>query len=154
LDIVMQIDPEEKRPLADKRMEKYLIRRAFDDDYGQPTNEVFLPDDILWRQKEQFSDGVGYDWVDGVKAYAEEKITDKMFERREELFKENTPVTKEDYLYRSIFERLFPNGYATNTVPYQSSVACSTEAVMKWDEKFENNVDPSGRVIDVHDKSV
>ena len=154
LDVVMQIDPEEKRPLADKRMEKYIIRRAFDDDYGQPTNEVFLPDDILWRQKEQFSDGVGYDWVDGVKEYAEKKITDKMFSEKEELFKENTPVTKEDYLYRSIFEQLFPNGYATNTVPYQSSVACSTEAVMKWDVNFENNVDPSGRVIDVHDKSV
>ena len=154
LDVVMRINPEDKRPLADKRIEKYIIRRAFDDDYGQPTNEVYLPDDILWRQKEQFSDGVGYNWVDGVKAHAEEKITDEMFANREELFKENTPVTKEDYLYRSIFERLFPNGYATNTVPYQSSVACSTEEVMKWDTRFENNIDPSGRVIDVHDSSI
>ena len=107
---------------------------------------------MLWRQKEQFSDGVGYSWIDALRDYAEQQVSDVKFEQRAVRFPVNTPVTKEAYLYREIFEELFKLPSAVSTVPYGNSVACSTETAIAWDEKFKNMADPSGRAVtDVHD---
>jgi len=153
LDLAMSLDPEEKRirtkNLAkpeDKRIEKWAVRKAFD-----TPDDPYLPDEILWRQKEQFSDGVGYGWVDALKDAAEAEISDQMFENAANRFEYNTPLTKEGFRYRQIFERLFPGKAAYETVPGGKSIACSTERAMSWDASFAGRADPSGRAAGVHD---
>ncbi len=145
LDVAMMLDPELKLPRNAKRekpIEKYLLRAAFDGT---------LPDEILWRQKEQFSDGVGYAWINGLKAHAEQEISDGMMRGAHERFPVKTPETKEAYLYRQIFEHHFPSATAVNCVPFERSVACSTATALLWDEAFQKMADPSGRaVMDVH----
>lgn len=141
LDVAMHINPKDKM-CPGKTIEKKVLREAFDG---------MLPDEVLWRQKEQFSDGVGYGWIDALRDYAEEQVSDRKFAERADRFPVNTPVTKEAYLYREIFEDLFKLPSAVKTVPYGKSVACSTETAIAWDEKFKNMADPSGRAVtDVH----
>ena len=146
LDVAMMMDPAMKlprsAPLA-KPMEKYVLRKAFDGS---------IPDEVLWRQKEQFSDGVGYSWINGLKAFAEQEITDAMMRGAAERFPAKTPETKEAYLYRSLFENHFPTATAINCVPHEKSVACSTATALLWDEAFQRAQDPSGRAVaDVHE---
>lgn len=144
LDVAMRINPKDKM-CPGKVIEKKVLRDAF---------TGMLPDEILWRQKEQFSDGVGYSWIDALRDYAEEQVSDRKFAERETRFPVNTPVTKEAYLYREIFEDIFKLPSAVKTVPYGKSVACSTETAIAWDEKFKNMADPSGRAVtDVHDQA-
>lgn len=144
LDVAMRINPKDKM-CPGKEIEKKVLRQAF---------EGMLPDEVLWRQKEQFSDGVGYSWIDALRDYAEEQVSDKKFAQRADRFPVNTPVTKEAYLYREIFEDIFKLPSAVKTVPYGKSVACSTETAIAWDEKFKNMADPSGRAVtDVHDSA-
>lgn len=144
LDVAMRINPKDKM-CPGKTIEKKVLREAF---------EGMLPEEILWRQKEQFSDGVGYSWIDALRDYAEEQVSDRKFAERETRFPVNTPMTKEAYLYREIFEDLFKLPSAVKTVPYGKSVACSTETAIAWDEKFKNMADPSGRAVtDVHDQA-
>ena len=141
LDVAMHINPQDKM-CPGKTIEKKVLREAFDG---------MLPEEVLWRQKEQFSDGVGYGWIDALRDYAEEHVSDRKFAERAYRFPVNTPVTKEAYLYREIFEELFKLPSAVKTVPYGKSVACSTETAIAWDEKFKNMADPSGRAVtDVH----
>ena len=137
LDYSMNIDPEEKM-IKDGRIEKNILRESF---------KGYIPDNVLWRQKEQFSDGVGYSWIDSLKEYANEKISDKIFEDRVNKYPLNTPKSKEEYLFRTIFEKHFPGDDCVMCVPSSKSVACSTEEALKWDKEFENMIDPSGRSI-------
>ncbi len=137
LDHAMAIHPRHKM-CGEGRMEKHLLRTAFD---GQ------LPDSVLWRQKEQFSDGVGYGWIDSLKEHAEDKVSDRMLSEAKDRFPIGPPATKEAYLYRSIFDQHFPQPSAAATVPVQDSVACSTAAAIAWDESFKNSADPSGRAV-------
>ena len=144
LDVAMTINPEDKM-CPGKTIEKKVLREAFDG---------WLPDEILWRQKEQFSDGVGYSWIDALRDYAEKKVSDEKFAEAAVRFPVNTPMTKEAYLYREIFEDLFKLPSAVQTVPYGKSVACSTPAAIAWDKKFAELADPSGRAVtDVHDEA-
>ncbi|KAB5520582.1 hypothetical protein DKX38_024901 [Salix brachista] len=141
INIAMAIDPEWKMiKLGEGRMEKWVLRRAFDDE-----ENPYLPKHILYRQKEQFSDGVGYSWIDGLKAHAALQVNDKMMQNAKHIFRHNTPTTKEAYYYRRIFERFFPQNSATLTVPGGPSVACSTAKAVEWDAAWSNNLDPSGR---------
>lgn len=145
LDAAMSIHPDEKM-ITPGRIEKYILRKAFD-----TPEDPYLPDDILWRQKEQFSDGVGYGWIDSLRDLAESTVTDQMFRNAKYRFSENTPVTKEAYLYRSIFEQNFPQESAAKTVPGGPSIACSTARAISWDESFKDRADCSGRsVANVH----
>jgi len=145
LDVAMAMDPAHKLPRHAPRprpIEKFPLRHAFDG---------AIPDEVLWRQKEQFSDGVGYSWIEGIKAHAEREITDPMLRGAAARFPVKTPETKEAYLYRQLFERHFPSATAVNCVPWERSVACSTEAALRWDAAFAKLTDPSGRaVMDVH----
>jgi asparagine synthase (glutamine-hydrolysing) len=144
MDIAMTINPEDKM-IRDGRMEKWVVRKAFED---------YLPESIAWRQKEQFSDGVGYSWIDTLKAQAEQKVSDTEFETAASRFPINTPKNKEEYLYRSIFESHFPSDAAAKTVPSVKSVACSTPEALAWDASFQNLNDPSGRAVaNVHNES-
>jgi asparagine synthase (glutamine-hydrolysing) len=144
LDIAMRQNPESKRPLNGK-MEKHLLREAF---------EGYLPHEILWRQKEQFSDGVGYSWIDSLKEYANQHVSEKQMEAAQYRFPINTPLTKEAYWYRSIFSEFFQQDDAAKCVPGQKSIACSTETAIKWDKEFAQMADPSGRAVkDVHKNS-
>lgn len=152
LDVAMNLDPREKmikldRDVSedDRRMEKWVIRKAFD-----TPDDPYLPHDILWRQKEQFSDGVGYGWVDHLKDIGEREISDQMFASAKNRFPHNTPTTKEGYRYRMIFEEFFPGEAAERTVPGGKSIACSTERAMNWDKTFALRADPSGRAAGVH----
>lgn len=138
IDIAMRLNPQDKMCSGDK-IEKYVVRKAFED---------YLPADVVWRQKEQFSDGVGYSWIDSLRDYAEKQVSDQMFAEAGSRFPLNTPLTKEAYLYRSIFEELFPLSSAAMTVPYGKSVACSTPKAIEWDEHFKNMADPSGRAVE------
>jgi len=137
LDVAMNLNPEDKM-CRDGRIEKHLLRSTFQD---------YLPEKILWRQKEQFSDGVGYAWIDGLKAYAEHEISDQKLASAKYKFPEKTPQTKEEYLYRQIFESHFPSKAALDTVPFEPSIACSTATALKWDEAFRKMADPSGRAV-------
>lgn len=131
------------------RMEKHFLRKAFD-----RADEPYLPEDVLWRQKEQFSDGVGYSWIDGLKDHAEAEVSDAMLAQAEFRFPVNPPGTKEAYLYRSLFQELFPHASAAETVPGGKSIACSTPAALAWDAAFEAQADPSGRAVSgVHDQA-
>lgn len=152
LEVAMNLDPEEKMikvgpgiDKKDERVEKWVMRKAFD-----TPDDPYLPDEILWRQKEQFSDGVGYGWVDHLKDIAEKEISDKMFASAKNRFPHNTPTTKEGYRYRMIFEEIFPGEAAEKTVPGGKSIACSTERAMEWDASFTLRADPSGRAAGVH----
>ncbi|CAB11114.1 asparagine synthase (glutamine-hydrolyzing) [Plasmodium falciparum Santa Lucia] len=141
LNVVMNIDPQDKM-CSNNKIEKYILRKAF---------EGYLPEHILYRQKEQFSDGVGYNWIDGLKQYAEKKISDIQFSRAKFLFPYNTPKTKEGYLYRCIFSECFPEQCAQESVPQGESIACSTSKAVEWDESFKQNADQSGRsVLGIH----
>lgn len=144
MDIAMGINPEDKM-IKNGRMEKWVVRKAFED---------YLPESIAWRQKEQFSDGVGYSWIDTLKEQAERLVTDTEFETAASRFPQNTPKNKEEYLYRSIFESHFPSEAAALTVPSVKSVACSTPEALLWDASFQNLNDPSGRAVaSVHQDS-
>jgi asparagine synthase (glutamine-hydrolysing) len=155
LETAMNLAPEEKMikkgegiSAADTRIEKWAIRKAFD-----TPDDPYLPQEILWRQKEQFSDGVGYGWVDHLKAIAEKEVSDQMFGNAANRFPHNTPTTKEGYRYRMIFEECFPGEAAEKTVPGGKSIACSTERAMNWDKSFASRADPSGRAAGVHDSA-
>ncbi|QWF18784.1 asparagine synthase B [Lysobacter capsici] len=139
IEVAMRMDAQAK--MVDKatgRIEKAVLREAF---------EGYLPDSILWRQKEQFSDGVGYGWIDGLKAHAEVQVGDREFATAASRFPINTPQTKEAYYYRGLFERLFPGTACAETVPGGKSIACSSPAAIAWDAAFANAADPSGRAI-------
>ncbi|MBA0804965.1 hypothetical protein Gohar_004515 [Gossypium harknessii] len=171
INIAMSIDPEWKMIRPDLgRIEKWILRNAFDDD-----KKPYLPKHILYRQKEQFSDGVGYSWIDGLKDHANKEVTDAMLINANFIYPENTPTTKEGYYYRTIFEKFFPKKHATDlvfllvqfsllekkanqteyyisrlnaarsTVPGGPSVACSTAKAVEWDAAWSENPDPSGR---------
>lgn len=137
LDLAMSLDAEAKR-CGGGRIEKALLREAF---------AGALPDDILWRQKEQFSDGVGYGWIDGLKAAAEARVGDAMLAEAPLRFPVNPPTTKEAYWYRELFERQFPGEACARTVPGGKSIACSSPAALAWDASFAANADPSGRAV-------
>jgi asparagine synthase (glutamine-hydrolysing) len=145
LDLAMSIDPALKIPRNAPRpapIEKYVLRQAFDG---------YVPDAVLWRQKEQFSDGVGYSWIGSLKEMAEREVSDKMMAGAGERFPVKTPETKEAYVYRQLFEHHFPSASAVACVPHERSVACSTPTALAWDAAFQNLVDPSGRAVtDVH----
>jgi asparagine synthase (glutamine-hydrolysing) len=141
LDVAMSFNPAEKMT-GPGRMEKYPLRQAF---------EGYIPDEILWRQKEQFSDGVGYPWIDTLKTMTTERISDTEMTNARYRFPYNTPATKEAYFYREIFESHFPGEAAAACVPGGPSIACSTPAAIAWDASFARNADPSGRAVrDVH----
>lgn len=145
LDFAMSINPAEKM-CGQNKMEKFLLRTAFD--------QTGIPKDILWRQKEQFSDGVGYNWIDQLKLKAESVVSDQQMKESMARFPYNTPETKEAYYYRQVFEELFPHTDAAKCVPSGKSIACSSPAAIKWDQSFENQADPSGRSVkSVHLKS-
>lgn len=150
INVAMSIDPEGKMIMPEQgRIEKWILRRAFDDE-----ERPYLPKHILYRQKEQFSDGVGYSWIDGLKAHAESHVTDRMMQNAEHIFPHNTPTTKEAYYYRMIFERFFPQNSARLTVPGGPSVACSTAKAVEWDQGWSKNLDPSGRAaLGVHNSA-
>ena len=144
MDVAMRINPEDKL-CGNGKMEKAILRESF---------EGYLPKEILWRQKEQFSDGVGYSWIDGLKAHVAALVTDQQLESASFRFPVNTPDNKEGYYYRCIFEERFPLASAADCVMGGKSVACSTEEALAWDESFQNNADPSGRaVLSVHNES-
>lgn len=137
MDVAMRINPKDKM-ITSERMEKWVVRKAFED---------YLPESVAWRQKEQFSDGVGYSWIDTLKALVEEEITDEQMKNAHFKFPIQTPTTKEEYYYRSIFEGHFPSDAAALSVPQEPSVACSTKIALEWDEAFKNMNDPSGRAV-------
>lgn len=137
LDVAMRLNPEVKMSPG-KVIEKKILREAFSD---------MLPDEVVWRQKEQFSDGVGYSWIDSLKQLTSDLVSDEEMARAAERFPEQTPMNKEEYYYRSVFEELFPSRSAALTVPSVPSVACSTAEALAWDEAFRNLNDPSGRAV-------
>lgn len=137
MDIAMRLNPEDKM-CRDGKIEKYILRKAFED---------YLPENVTWRQKEQFSDGVGYNWIDTLRQTAGSKITDSQMARAAERFPINPPMSKEEYWYRSIFEEHFPSASAARTVPSVPSVACSSAVALEWDTSFKNRIDPSGRAV-------
>lgn len=137
LEVAMRIDPAARMPGPD-RPEKAILREA---------GRGLLPDDILWRQKEQFSDGVGYGWIDALKAHAEAQVSEREMAQAATRFPLNPPQTREAYLYRRLFERHFPSPAAAATVPWGPSVACSTPEAMAWDDSFSSLADPSGRAV-------
>jgi len=144
MDVAMRLNPEDKMAKNGK-MEKWVVRKAFED---------MLPESIVWRQKEQFSDGVGYSWIDSLKQLTSEKVSDEDMLHAAERFPVNPPMNKEEYFYRSIFEEHFPSETAASTVPSVPSVACSTPAALEWDESFKKLNDPSGRAVkNVHNES-
>ena len=149
IDVAMGLNPSDKMnikmPDGKQRMEKWILRKAFED---------LLPESIAWRQKEQFSDGVGYNWIDTLKEVTNSKVSDAEFAQREKRFPVNTPSTKEEYYYREIYEKLFPSPTAALCPPHEAGVACSTAKALEWDEAWKNANEPSGRVIGgVHDKA-
>jgi len=144
IDVAMNINPEDKM-IKNGRIEKWVLRKAF---------EEYLPESVLWRQKEQFSDGVGYSWIDSLKELVEKEVTDEDLKNASNIFKINTPQNKEEYFYRSIFQDHFPSEAASLSVPSVPSVACSTPQALEWDESFKNLNDPSGRSVSkVHKES-
>ncbi|NQW35372.1 MAG: asparagine synthase B [Flavobacteriales bacterium] len=142
MDVAMRINPQDKMITPD-RMEKWVLRKAF---------EKYLPESVAWRQKEQFSDGVGYNWIDTLKEVVNEAVTDDQIKNAKYKFPLQTPSAKEEFYYRSIFEEFYPSDAAALTVPSVPSVACSTPIALEWDASFKNMNDPSGRAIaNVHD---
>ncbi|MBT1450940.1 asparagine synthase B [Glaciecola sp. XM2] len=137
MDVAMRLNPKDKMCL-DGRMEKWILRKAFDDD-------SYLPAEVLWRQKEQFGDGVGYSWIDSIREFVNEQVTDQQLETAQYRFPINTPDTKEGYFYRTVFEDFFPQESAARCVPGGKSIACSTVEALEWDASFKEMADPSGR---------
>jgi asparagine synthase (glutamine-hydrolysing) len=137
MDIAMRLNPKDKMIGAD-RMEKWVLRKAFESD---------LPESVAWRQKEQFSDGVGYSWIDTLKETVDREITTEQLTHAQYRFPIQTPTTKEEYYYREIFESHFPSDAAARSVPQEPSVACSTQTALEWDASFKNMNDPSGRAV-------
>ncbi|ACA87025.1 asparagine synthase B [Shewanella woodyi] len=144
MDVAMRINPEAKMS-KDGKIEKHILRQAF---------EHKLPQEVAWRQKEQFSDGVGYSWIDGLKDLAADKVDDLKLANAKFRFPYNTPETKEAYYYRCFFEEHFPLASAAETVPGGKSVACSTPEALAWDESLQGIIDPSGRAVQsVHESA-
>jgi asparagine synthase (glutamine-hydrolysing) len=142
MDVAMRLNPKDKM-CGNGKMEKHILREAFED---------YLPKSVAWRQKEQFSDGVGYSWIDTLKETVNVLVTDEMMESAAYKFKINPPQSKEEYYYRSIFSDHFPSDAAASCVPSVKSVACSTPIALEWDAAFKNMNDPSGRAVaGVHD---
>ena len=137
LDVAMRINPADKM-CPGKTIEKKVVREAFAD---------MLPESVAWRQKEQFSDGVGYSWIDTLKEYTSQAVSDEQMAHAAERFPINTPMNKEEYFYRSIFAEYFPSDSAAASVPSVPSVACSTAEALAWDKAFQNMNDPSGRAV-------
>lgn len=137
MDVAMTINPEDKMA-KNGRMEKWILRKAFED---------YLPESVAWRQKEQFSDGVGYSWIDTLKEVVANEVSEEQLAKAAEKYPVNPPQSKEEYYYRSIFEGHFPSESAAKTVPSVKSVACSTAEALAWDESFKNMNDPSGRAV-------
>ena len=137
MDIAMSLNPADKM-CGNGKIEKHILRETFED---------YLPKEVTWRQKEQFSDGVGYNWIDSLKEMVNEKVSDDMMEQAQFRFPVQTPKTKEEYYYRSIFEEHFPSETAALCVPSLPSIACSTPRALEWDESFKNQNEPSGRAI-------
>ena len=144
MDIAMNINPSDKM-INGERMEKWILRKAFED---------LLPKSVVWRQKEQFSDGVGYSWIDTLKELVEKEVTGKQLANAHLKFPIQTPTSKEEFYYRSIFAEHFPSNAAAKSVPSVPSVACSTPTALECDESFKNMNDPSGRAVaSIHDKA-
>ena len=144
IDVAMNINPEDKM-IKNGRIEKWVLREAFKD---------YLPESVLWRQKEQFSDGVGYSWIDSLKELVSKEVTDNDLKNASDIFPINTPRNKEEFYYRSIFNDHFSSEAAALSVPSVPSVACSTPQALEWDEAFKNMNDPSGRSIsNIHNES-
>jgi len=137
IDVAMRLNPKDKMITTD-RMEKWVLRKAF---------EKYLPKSVAWRQKEQFSDGVGYNWIDTLKDLVESSVSDKQMVNAKYKFPIQTPTSKEEFYYRSIFEEFYPSDAAALTVPSVPSVACSTPIALEWDASFKNMNDPSGRAV-------
>tara|TARA_R100000935_G_scaffold58415_1_gene95327 strand:+ start:32643 stop:34331 length:1689 start_codon:yes stop_codon:yes gene_type:complete len=152
MDVAMRLNPKDKMIIAGKKgskdkqaMEKWVLREAFAD---------MLPEEVAWRQKEQFSDGVGYSWIDTLKEVVNREVTDDMMANAQYRFPIQTPSSKEEFHYRTIFEEHFPSDAAALTVPSVPSVACSSQVALDWDESFKNMNDPSGRAVaNVHDEA-
>lgn len=145
MDVAMRLNPKDKLSGTVGKIEKWILRKAFED---------YLPEEVAWRQKEQFSDGVGYSWIDTLKELTSQQVTDEQMSHAAERFPINPPMTKEEYYYRSIFEEHFPSQTAAQTVPSEKSVACSTAIALEWDEAFKNMNDPSGRAVkSVHNQA-
>jgi len=144
MDVAMRLNPKDK--MAGKgKIEKWILRKAFED---------YLPESIAWRQKEQFSDGVGYNWIDTLKSVTSAQISDEMMANVAETFPINPPLSKEEYYYRTIFQQHFSSDQAAACVPSVPSVACSTPIALEWDEAFKKQNDPSGRSIaNVHEQA-
>ncbi len=142
IDVAMELNPRDKMniklPDGKQRIEKWILRKAFED---------ILPPDVCWRQKEQFSDGVGYSWIDTLKEMTNAKVSDTEYAQREKRFPVNTPKTKEEYYYREIYSKLFPSDSAALCVPHEAGVACSTAKALEWDEAWGKMDEPSGRAI-------
>ena len=144
LDVAMRTNPEAKM-CPGKTIEKKIVREAFAD---------MLPEEVAWRQKEQFSDGVGYSWIDTLKQITEQQVSDEQMAHAAERFPINPPRCKEEYYYRTIFEEHFPSESAARSVPSVPSVACSTAEALAWDKAFQGKNDPSGRAVaGVHEKA-
>jgi len=142
IDVAMRLNPKAKM-CPGKTIEKKILREAFED---------MLPADVAWRQKEQFSDGVGYGWIDSLRDRADQLVSDEQMANASKCFPINPPQNKEEYYYRTIFAKHFPSDNAALTVPSVPSIACSSETALKWDKSFMNQNEPSGRAIrDVHD---
>lgn len=137
MDVAMRINPQDKM-INGERMEKWVLRKAFED---------MLPESVLWRQKEQFSDGVGYAWIDTLKEIVDKKVSDEQLLNAHYRFPLQPPSTKEEFYYRSIFAEHFPSDTAAMCVPSVPSVACSSPVALEWDESFKNMNDPSGRAV-------
>ncbi len=144
LDVAMRVNPSDKM-CPGAVMEKRIVREAFAD---------MLPREVAWRQKEQFSDGVGYSWIDTLKEMTAAAVSDEQMAHAHEHFPINTPKNKEEYYYRSIFAEHFPSDSAARSVPSEASVACSTAIALEWDAAFRGMNDPSGRAVKgVHEKA-
>ena len=144
LDVAMRLNPQAKM-CPGKTIEKRIVREAFAD---------MLPDTVAWRQKEQFSDGVGYSWIDTLKAVTAQAVSDEQMQHAAERFPINPPQNKEEYYYRSIFEEYFPSESAARSVPSVPSVACSTAEALAWDASFAHMNEPSGRAVTgVHEEA-
>ena len=145
IEYAMSVDPSDKM-CPGSQLEKDILRSAF---------AGYLPDEILWRQKEQFSDGVGYSWIDYLKKHTAEMVTDEMLKKAAETFPKQTPATKEEYYYRTIFDQLFHSPSAALTVPVGPSIACSTPTALRWSTEFQGKADPSGRsIMSVHKSQI
>lgn len=143
MDVAMRLNPQDKMITKERKMEKWILRKAF---------EKYLPESVAWRQKEQFSDGVGYSWIDSLKEVVDEAVSATQMENAHHRFPIHTPQNKEEFYYRTIFEEHFPSDAAALCVPSVPSVACSTPTALEWDEAFKNMNDPSGRAVAfVHD---